>query len=300
MPVFYGLFLAVNLSPNPLSETFYYKGVPTPRQIDEWVAQGGSPSFLIEVENPTAGQVLSLKKLAAAGRLRMESAFYPASGETGRAWRELAEAGAEFVYLGALAPNAKQVKALNEISFPRIVFSFTEFPRTEEVASLRDLKSEFSVSFNTAKFPAYEHRDMLNALPAKTRLLFVTDYWPWYSHMDVMNLTPHPKRIRVRGATPSAQNLEYLANIKNLEEVAMETDFDVSPSLWPQFPPAQIPRLAWISKERVPSAKALSGFSQDASDGTRRFVLNLDGGLTNAERARLEGAGIPVEWIHSK
>jgi hypothetical protein len=96
---------------------------------------------------------------------------------------------------------------------------------------------------------------------------------------------------------PTPESLPYLAAIRRLESIAVETYFDPSAEEWAHLAFAR--DLRWTAIAHVPTAEALRAFAVHPSGSVRSLLIDRDIALESAERARLEASGLPVEWIHA-
>ena len=77
--------------------------------------------------------------------------------------------------------------------------------------------------------------------------------------MDVFNLIPQQIHVWVRDMYPPSDELQYLHNIKRLNEITVETSFEPnSPDDWKVFGDVKV---RWQSKDHVPAAAGSRGIS---------------------------------------
>ena len=142
--------------------------------------------------------------------------------------------------------------------------------------------------------PKYAEKDGVAALKVKTPLTFDIDFWPYYTHMDVFNLLPEQIHVWVRDMYPPADELQYLHNIKRLNEITVETSFEPnSPDDWKVFGDVKV---RWQSKDHVPAAADLAAFQQGGAN--REFILDSDRAMTDEELEILRQSPLPTRWIH--
>ena len=301
--ILYCFVLVFGLSPSfalaaPAHEVWVHQGAVTPALVDRWnsAASAKSREILIEWDSPQPSDLDQVMRVTGMTRIRVETQRPPRS-ELER-WKKLAAKGVEWVGLSGDFPLAGDLKALQEIGFPKATLVLSNFPQPAEGELLAKLETPLSLSFNAGKLPTFSTKPGFEPLRAETPLLFVADYWPFYSHMDFFNLIPQPVRLRIRDSFPYAMAIEYLANIQRLQEIAVQVDFEPSQTQWQSLPQG-VP-LVWIPNGVVPTENAirtLEGVRSRAAP--TRIVIDSDTPLTAAERARLERSSFAVEWIRS-
>ena len=299
-PVLIGIFLGasqVSAMPtlNTVHQTFFYNHIPSHQTLDYLSTLPGARGYIFQTQKPWAGELESLSSLRGADRIQVESDRFP-DEDTLAAWKTLASRGVELVGLRAGTPVAEEIRQINDSQFSRLLLVLESFPTLEESKRLSEIQVPFSITFATNAFPKTENKEGLLKLPSTVPLLFVTDYWPWYVHMDLLNLLPQPRSIRVtRGFFPPQEALQYLRNIKNIQALGVETDFEPAPQEWQKF--KDLP-LTWTCQGNVPSEGAIKEFIAHRGSASRKLILNYEGALTQSELDRLAQLGIPVEWVH--
>jgi hypothetical protein len=284
-------------------ETLYYSGTPNKDLISQWSALPGVRSYRIRLGDFYGSELLPIASLRGADRIQLEVDRYPTDDALAE-WTQLAAQGVELVILSSPQlptplPTDDEIRRLNAAGFSRCLFVLGAMPGPDDTGRLNSLQCKLSITFATRSYPRYEDKETLASIPAATPLLFAADYWPWYTHMDTLNLLPHRKRLRVRDSLLSEESLPYLKNIERLDEVQLETGFDVGRGEWAKL--EGIARVTWSSLDHVPSQEALDAFATDGASQTqaRRLVIDSDRPWSAEERARIERSPLPVEWIHS-
>jgi hypothetical protein len=294
------LFLSLNLSTiaeaRALHETMVFKGILNTTVIDQWSKLPGPRSYLFRLDHPTKHDLQTLAGLKNADRLQIEVQEWPKSADLPQ-WKALAALGAEFVGFTIGLPIPPVIDTLNEIGFSRYVFVLTSVPSSSQSQALKKLHAPASISFSLNGYPKFLERDALRGIPTNIPLQFAANFWPRYVHMDVMNMLPQTLKLRVSGVYPSTSDFEYLRQMKNLDEVIVDNDYDQSVAeLWKNFGQMNV---RWSSQNHVPSQASLDAFAESANLGPRRLVIDQDQELSRAESDRLISSPLAVEWIHS-
>ena len=285
--------------PSSIHETYVVSGPPTAETVRKWSSLPGGRNYLFQIENPTSQDLSTILTLERADLIQVEASAYP-NREDLSSWKALAQKHAQFVARDLQLPDPEQVELLNEIGFSRVIFLLSYIPDPAESERLASLHSPVSVTFATSAYPRYDDKALLLAIPKEIPLTFVGNYWPWYTQMDLFNMLPNPQRLRIIGSLPSEDALPYFRNLKNLQEVTIELDFD-SEDLWEKL--GSVP-ITWISKDHVPSPAALQAFASSGRPlaAARKLTIDRDTELNSDERTQLADlarASVAVEWVHS-
>lgn len=278
-----------------IHETIIFQGNPTKEQIAEWSNLPGARNFLFQMDGVTNEELRELAALKGADKIQIERNSYPEQSELS-GWKSLARKGVEFVGLGIQLPPVAEIQRLNEIGFQKLIFILDYIPDLEEAKLISRLKGDVSITFAMSSYPKYENKEVLLGIPASVAFTFATSYWPWYSHMDLFNMLPNRQAVRVTGMFPTDKHFKYLLNIKSLDRVIVETEFDPSEKVWGKF--GKLP-VTWINKDRIPSSEALAAFEASSKDGAvRKLTIDTDVPLTEEELRVLSSVAIPVELVH--
>ncbi len=278
----------------PIHETFFVQGVPGADTLDRWSALPGTRSYTFQLDAPYPSDFDLISQIKGADHIQVEVTSYPIAQDIA-GWKKLVDQGVELIALNAGLPTPTEIDVLNTIGFSKLIIIMTGFPGEAQAAQLANLTIPTTFTSVTSIYPRLVERPAFLAIPASIPLTFVTDYWPWYVHMDVLNMLPQTKRLRIRGMMPPEQELPYLRNIKTLQGVVVETDYDVPDSeSWARL--NGIPT-TWALTQVAPSQEALNAFA--IAGEARRISIDQDWALTAEERARLEKSGLAVEWIHT-
>jgi hypothetical protein len=279
----------------PIHETFIYSGSPSTEKVAEWSALPGSRSYLLQMDSPAAWDLDAVAQLRGADRIQIEVKSFIGEDAV-ESWKKVAQKGIELVGFNRGIPSEDEADRLNRIGFARYTFVLAGYPGPEEAHRLARLQAPVSLTIVTHAYPRFEDRAGLLAVPASVPLLHSTDYWPWYTHMDLMNQLPQAERLRVKDMFPPEEELPYLKNIKKLDEVIVDTNFDAPAGLWEKLGAMTV---RWSSRDRVPYEDGLAAFEASRQiGGLRKLTIDSDTPLTDSERRRLEASPLPVEWIH--
>ena len=277
-------------------ETFVAEVIPTQDQIDAWSVLPGTRTYLIQTRDPGSYDLGILKTIRGCDRLEIEDSMYP-TPDTVDAWKILASRGAEFIALGAGVPLPEEIDRLNAIGFSSCLIVLDYFPGVEESQRLNGLQCLKSITFAGNRYPKYEEKPGLAALPSGVPWLIATDYWPYYSHMDLFNMLPQHLKLRVSDMYPPDDEWDYLLHIQRLDQIEVQSDYEPNSSdVWKKFGATPV---SWLTHDSVPTAAAIAAFASSAPvPGARKLVIDQDRSFNDSEKAALENATIPIEWIH--
>ena len=278
----------------PIHETFVVNGSPSPSQIAHWNTLAGSRNYVFLLKDSYPNDFDRIADLRNAEKISIDVSNYPSEFHLPY-WEKLRGKNVELVGLDTRVPTPSEIERLNRLGFSSVFF-LTYMPSPEEASRLNQLTFKNSVTFATHQFPHYIDVDTFLAMPRNLVVTIAMDFWPEYVHMDTLNLIPQKQRLRILDIFPSAAEAPYLQNLKNVEEIGVETNFDADTiEVWQRF--GSFP-VRWTSKDHVPSEKALSAFEAGTAK-SHHLTIDQDEDLTPLERLRLQKLDIPVEWIHN-
>jgi|GEM_PF-2622523 len=281
----------------PLQETVFIQEMPTRETIQKWNQSPVARSYRISGEDPTRMDLEVLNGLIRFESLEIGVSNFPYPSEAD-AWNKLAARGAQLNVLTGYLPGGDTLKLLDSLGFSKILFVITAPQDPGVTAQLAGLKSQVSITYATRAYPRYMDRPSWDAIPARMPLTIATDYWPLYLQMDFLNLLAIPKNLMVKDIFPQEENFPYLLNIKGLNQVVVDTDFDPSnDGIWEKF--GKLP-VRWNRRDALPSEGTLAEFARSQSAGPRSLTVDTDIPLTREERTSLEKLPIPVRWLHEE
>ena len=290
--VLFLLFAAISAQAQVPIETFIVQGAPTSDQLAQWSALPGTRDYVIQLSS-TEDDLSGLTQLQGARKITVEFPDFPAEDDIA-AWQLLANQGVEFVAASAFMPAQVDIDRLNRVGFTQCNIRLSFYPDPADAQRTTQLGCNPSFEF-VGNYPKYAEKDGVAALPARSPLTFHVDFWPYYTHMDVLNLIPQPIHLWIQGMYPPADELQYLHNLRRLNQVTVETDFDpISPDDWKIFGNINV---TWRSKNRVPSAAGLEAFQKGGAN--REFVLETDRDPSEQEMEVLRQSPLAIRWIHA-
>ena len=281
----------------PLQETVFIQEMPTRETVQKWNQSPVARSYRISGEDPTRMDLEVLNGLIRFESLEIGVSNFPYPSEAD-AWKKLAARGAQLNVLTGYLPGGDTLKLLDSLGFSKILFVITAPQDPGVTAQLAGLKSQVSITYATRAYPRYMDRPSWDAIPARMPLTIATDYWPLYLQMDFLNLLAMPKNLMVKDIFPQEENFPYLLNIRSLNQVVVDTDFDPSiDGIWEKF--GKLP-VRWNRRGALPSEDTLTEFARSQSAGPRSLTVDTDIPLTREERTALEKLPIPVRWLHEE
>ncbi len=291
-----GATLSLSAQARPLKETLFSQGMPTAETVDLWNKTPGTRNYRIAAGDPTTTDLEALLKLQNADRLEIGVLRYPFPSESA-AWKKLASRGAQINIIEGILPSPEGLKFLDSLGFKKILFVITGPQEPSFAAALETLHAEVALTYAGRAYPKYLDKDSWTAIPARVPLNIATDFWPGYTQMDLLNILSMPQTIRVRDMFPPDDTFPYLLNIKKLQWVTLDTDFDPwdQGAVWKKFGAMKV---RWNRRGIVPSEDVLRAFAESAPSELRSLVIDTENELSSEERARLERLPIPVEWLH--
>lgn len=279
-----------------LTETWIQEGAVPAARVAKWATLGKDVAQLRLSSSIVPTNAVEIRKaFPKLRKFQWVTATYPLRAQAS-VLRSLAGAIDEVVVDATRFPTAEEIETLNLASPSRVLFIFAKFPEKAQALVLAGLKVPYGVSFNCGRYPRYIEKFPIALLPKDVALEITVDYWPRYDQMDTWNLIPQAtKRLRIADTALSDGSLPYLRNMRDIAELVFSSEGDVLSQQWEKL--EAIP-VRW-STTVLPSAKALDRFALSRRFGApRKLVVDRDGAMTAAERARLDSSGLETEWIH--
>ncbi len=295
---------ASSLQAGEVQRSLLLSGVPTTGDLARFESLGSPISYRVTLSSPSDSDFERLAQLPNRRELQLRIDGMPTAREFDSIAQFLkkVEVSRLLILLGDRYPTAAEATLLNGLPPARVELVFGRYPSSLEIPRLNQLAGvaggERWLTFATLRFPYALEQIALLQLDPKLGLEFITDLWPRYYAMDFLNRLKNPKQLIIRGIFPSDSDLEYLAEVRPLLRLVVETDFDpVRPeSFWLKL--ERYP-LIWVRQEAFPTAGSLSAFSEmqarSASGDGPKLVLDLGRELTARESQALEGSGATVE-----
>jgi hypothetical protein len=302
MPKFLGwvvlaLLSSLPVQANPIQEIWFATRPLDSLQLKKWEQHPNRPKVRVSLEDPTGSDLRDLKSIHKAGRLELVLGRYP-DESTLPALKEFSAINPLWVAFNEGGfPVRPEIDRLNQLRLEKLIIAFTGIPSPGPARDLALLKAPLQLTYITREYPKFMDRDAWESLPKTAPLLISTDYWPQYNAMDILNVLRIPVSIRVRESFPPEESWPYLLNIKTLQKVEIESEWDgPQDQTWERF--GKLP-VRWIRKSAPPSKEGRQRFEASRTIGTRDLLLDFDLPLSSQERAELENSPLDISWLRS-
>ncbi len=293
-----GVFLLALASPAwaAFETTFVLSHTPGEAELARLAKVPGPKAYRVTVSTPSAADLARLVRLPEATRIELRFTEPPRQALLPE-FQALAKQVPQAMFLFQDQPLVSEIRRIREAGFARLWISVQQYPISQgDLDAYALLGPESWVVFNTGRFPKADgEQGVLLEFPKDLGgLQFVSTSWPRYYAMDFLNRLPQPKRLNIVDISPSESDLPYLKNIRQLDRLVVETDFDPSATLWGLL--GTIP-VSWLRGQGVPGAAQLGVIQKSIGNGGHFEKLILRDGreVTSTERARLEASGLQVE-----
>jgi hypothetical protein len=201
--------------------------------------------------------------------------------------------------LEGILPSLAELQFIDSLGFQKVLFVITGPQDPTLTQALGELKTPVSLTLAARAYPKYMDKESWVTIPPQVPLTVSTDFWPGYTQMDMLNLMSMSQSLRVKDMFPNEDSYPYLLNIKRLEQITIDTDFDPwdQGQVWQKLGAKKV---RWNRRSNVPSKEVLEAFARSAAPSLRSVTIDTDIELSREERKRLEDLPIPVEWLRSQ
>jgi len=298
--IFFGLAIllsSVIANAGPIDEVWFTQDSPTPQLIQRWRNSPSTTRLRAFLKDPSAQDLLEFEFAHREGRLELVLGRFP-DPSTLPALERLSQIRPLWLaFTEGGFPVVPEIERLNRLQIRKLIIVFIGLPSEAPARNLALLKAPVQLTYATREYPKYMDRNLWEAIPKSTPLLISTDYWPFYTAMDFLNILKLPVSLRVAESFIPEESWPYLLNIKGLQGVELESDWDgPSDFNWSRLGTQPV---RWTRRYTPPSLEALNRFASSLQVGKRELLLDLVESMTQEEVRYLKESELPVTWIRS-